>query len=151
MTKAFHETHFVKITKKKKFDDFDSEEESKERNKQITYRNNSCQDEFRCKHCKAMIGRIGFGTSQRNHCPNCLHSLHVDKSPGDRASDCGSIMEPISIWVRKEEWVLLHRCKGCGVIHANRIGPDDNEILLLSLAAKALAKPCVPLYKEEEN
>lgn len=61
-------------------------------------------------------------------------------------------MEPISIWVRGDEWVLLHRCLGCGVIHSNRIAPDDNEIALLALAARPLGKPAFPLYdvREEE-
>ena len=30
-----------------------------------------------------------------------LSSLHVDEDPGDRASDCGGIMEPVAVWVRK--------------------------------------------------
>ena len=41
------------------------------------------------------------GSDHRNHCPNCLSSLHVDEEPGDRASDCGGIMEPVAVWVRK--------------------------------------------------
>lgn len=27
------------------------------------------------------------GTQHRNHCPNCLTSLHLDNKPGDRAAD----------------------------------------------------------------
>lgn len=46
--------------------------------------------------------------------PNCLGSLHVDIKPGDRASDCGGIMEPIAVWVRRDgEWAIVHRCKRC--------------------------------------
>jgi hypothetical protein len=30
-----------------------------------------------------------------------LSSLHVDEEPGDCASDCGGIMEPVAVWVRK--------------------------------------------------
>ena len=30
-----------------------------------------------------------------------LSSLHVDEDPGDRAADCGGIMEPVAVWVRK--------------------------------------------------
>ena len=26
------------------------------------------------------------GTQHRNHCPNCLTSLHLDNEPGDRAA-----------------------------------------------------------------
>ena len=106
---------------------------------------------FRCKKCKTMVGQPLSGTGQRNHCPVCLHSLHLDYRPGDRAADCGSLMEPISIWVRADEWVLLHRCMGCGVIHSNRIAPDDNEIVLLSLAARPLGRPAFPLHEEAES
>ena len=31
----------------------------------------------------------GAGSNHRNHCPNCLYSLHVDIEPGDRESECG--------------------------------------------------------------
>ena len=106
---------------------------------------------FRCKKCRAMVGGPFSGTTQRNHCPACLFSVHVDTRPGDRAAECGSSMEPISIWVRGDEWVLLHRCMGCGVIHSNRIAPDDNETLLLSLAARPLGKPAFPLYSYAEE
>lgn len=59
-------------------------------------------------------------------------------------------MEAIAIWVRSDEWVLLHRCMGCGVIHPNRIAPDDNEALLLSLAARPLGRPAFPLFEYAE-
>lgn len=37
--------------------------------------------------------------------PNCLSSLHLDIEPGDREADCGGIMEPVGVWVRKNgEW-----------------------------------------------
>lgn len=107
--------------------------------------------DFRCRKCRVMIGPSQSGTKQRNHCPLCLHSLHVDHRPGDRSADCGSIMEPISIWVRGDEWVLLHRCRGCGVIHSNRIAPDDSEIILLSLAARPLGRPAFPLFLAEDG
>ncbi len=37
-------------------------------------------------------------------------SLHVDEEPGDRASDCGGIMEPVAVWIRKGgEWAIIHQ------------------------------------------
>lgn len=102
--------------------------------------------EFRCRQCSHMIGPPPGGGRQRNHCPLCLHSLHLDRTPGDRAADCGSLMEPIAIWVRSEEWVLLHRCRGCGEIRPNRIAADDNEALLISLAVRGIGRPAFPLY-----
>jgi hypothetical protein len=89
---------------------------------------------------------VSAGTAHRNHCPNCLWSRHVDDEPGDRASDCQSSMEPIAITVRGDgEWVIIHRCRGCGVLHANRSAGDDNPLLLVRLAVLPLAKPPFPL------
>ncbi|EOQ97435.1 RNHCP domain protein [Leptospira wolbachii serovar Codice str. CDC] len=138
---------FQKFSKKKRFDDED-EDISFSNSQTRSFRFRSDLGEFRCVECKQMVFPPGYGTGQRNHCPNCLTSLHIDSAPGDRSANCGSKMEAISIWVRKGEWVILHRCKGCGVIHANRIGPDDNEALLLSLAAQAMAKPSFRLFEE---
>ncbi len=137
---------FQKISKKKRFEDYEIDEF--QRSNKINYRNSQDTREFRCVNCGAMVGIPISGSKQRNHCPNCLHSLHLDKAPGDRSSECGSIMEPISIWVRKEEWIILHRCKGCGVIHSNRIASDDNEMLLLSIASQAMARPAFYLYED---
>lgn len=139
-----------KFAKKKRFDDED-ETFSYATNESKSFRFRSDTTELRCVECKQMIFPPGYGTEQRNHCPNCLTSLHIDSSPGDRSAECGSKMEAISIWVRKGEWVILHRCKGCGVIHANRIGPDDNEALLVSLAAQAMAKPSFRLFEEKSG
>ena len=101
---------------------------------------------FICKSCGAEISLEGAGSQHRNHCPHCLCSVHLDNAPGDRAADCGGIMEAIGVWVRgNEEWALLHRCQKCGVIHSNRIAADDNILKLLSLAVKPLATPPVPL------
>ena len=59
--------------------------------------------------------------------------------------ECGSGMEPIAITVRgKGEWVLIHRCTGCGVLHLNRSAADDSPLLLVRLAVKPLALPPVP-------
>ena len=101
---------------------------------------------FRCRHCGLDVSLDAPGTAHRNHCPNCLWSRHLDDSPGDRAAECGSSMEPIAICVRGNgEWVLLHRCSGCGEIHLNRTAADDSPLLLVSLAVKPLAQPPFPL------
>ena len=55
-------------------------------------------------------------------------------------------MEPIAVWVRPdEEWALVHRCGTCHVVHVNRVAGDDNEMALLSLAARAMARPPFPV------
>ncbi len=107
-------------------------------------------DGFTCVNCGAHVRGVAWGTSQRNHCPNCLHSKHVDDRPGDRASMCGGTMEPIAIAVRSDgddagEWVLVHRCRGCGALKSNRIAGDDCERALLALALRPLARPAFPI------
>lgn len=92
----------------------------------------------------------GAGTEHRNHCPNCLHSVHLDIEPGDREADCGGVMEPITVWVRKGgEWAIIHRCRICGALSSNRIGADDNDLLLMSLAVRPLSNPPFPLERLE--
>jgi hypothetical protein len=55
-------------------------------------------------------------------------------------------MEPLAVWVRHDgEWALLHRCTRCGAIRSNRIAGDDNELALMSLAVRPLARPPFPL------
>lgn len=100
---------------------------------------------FHCANCGQNADASPYGTRHRNHCPHCLWSMHVDNTPGDRRADCGGKMEPIAIWVRDDEWVLIHRCLSCGVLKPNRSAGDDNVALLLALAAKPLANPPFPL------
>ena len=100
---------------------------------------------FTCKVCGAYVTEKGGGTKNRNHCPVCLSSIHLDTVPGDRAADCGGVMEPIGVWVRKNgEWALIHRCKRCGALSSNRIAGDDSPVKLMSIAVKPLASPPFP-------
>ena len=87
------------------------------------------------------------GTAHRNHCPSCLWSKHVDSEvPGDREAECHARMEPISIAVRGSgEWVIIHRCLGCGELSSNRTAADDNPLLLVRTAIRPLAQPPFPL------
>ena len=94
---------------------------------------------------------MGAGSEHRNHCPNCLSSLHVDIEPGDRASDCGGIMDPIAVWVRKNgEWAIVHRCRRCGAMSSNRVAADDNPMKLMSIAMKPLCSPPFPIERIRE-
>jgi hypothetical protein len=90
---------------------------------------------FKCGHCKQFIGAPLTGGRHRNHCPNCLWSRHVDHTrPGDRRSDCHTLMEPVGILMRRNgEQVIIHRCLGCGKEDPNRIAADDNPLLLMRL------------------
>ena len=116
--------------------------------RRVRHRPRAQPSSFRCVNCRIDVPSDAPGTHHRNHCPACLWSRHVDDRPGDRAmlDECGSGMEPIAITVRgRGEWVLIHRCTGCGVLHANRSAADDSPLLLMRLAVKPLALPPFPL------
>lgn len=115
------------------------------------YKNHACEEAFVCKCCGRQVTPGSAGSGHRNHCPNCLMSLHVDGEPGDRASDCGGHMEPVAVWVRKSgEWAVVHRCRRCGQFRSNRIAADDNPMKLMSIALRPLASPPFPLERIEE-
>lgn len=115
------------------------------------YKTHPCDEAFTCKVCGRLVVPGGAGSDYRNHCPNCLSSRHLDNEPGDRAADCGGVMEPIAVWVRKNgEWAIIHRCRICGALSSNRIAADDNPLKLMSLAMKPVAFPPFPLERLEE-
>jgi RNHCP domain len=98
-------------------------------------RGHTPEQSFKCGHCKRFVGPLPSGGHQRNHCPFCLYSRHVDdRRPGDRASACNASMEPIGAFQRPNgEHCVVHRCLGCGFERFNRIGADDDFDLVLSL------------------
>ena len=133
------------------------------------YKTHACSDTFICKVCGRTVVPENAGSGHRNHCPNCLASLHLDIEPGDRESDCGGIMEPIAVWVRRGgewaiihrcprgrlgpqggEWAVIHRCRRCGALSSNRVAADDNPMKLMSIAMKPLCQPPFPLERIEE-
>ena len=115
------------------------------------YKTHSCKDSFTCKVGGRLVVSAGAGSDHRNHCPNCLSSLHLDIEPGDREANCGGIMEPVGVWVRKNgEWAIIHRCRICGHLSSNRVAADDNPMKLMSIAMKPLSQPPFPLEKIEE-
>ena len=102
--------------------------------------------EFLCRRCRRGVSPDPYGSRHRNHCSWCLWSVHVDENPGDRASTCGGLLEPIAVWVKQDgEWAVVHRCTICGQLKTNRIAGDDNPWSLIALAAKALSQPPFPL------
>lgn len=110
------------------------------------YKTHPCTEGFTCKFCGRPISPENAGSDHRNHCPNCLMSLHVDVEPGDRESDCGGLMEPVAVWVRKGgEWAIIHRCRRCGKLCSNRVAADDNPMKLMSIALRPLVPAAVPL------
>jgi hypothetical protein len=115
------------------------------------YKTHACNEAFVCRVCGRTAVPQGAGSEHRNHCPNCLSSLHVDIEPGDRAADCGGIMDPIAVWVGKNgEWAIVHRCRICGALSSNRIAADDNPMKLMSMALKPLCSPPFPIERIRE-
>ncbi|MFG2226570.1 RNHCP domain-containing protein [Streptomyces sp. NPDC048644] len=96
--------------------------------------------DFRCVGCRLDVPLDAPGTGHRNHCPNCLASLHVDhRIPGDRASPCRGRMEALTMSARPDgEWMLIHECLTCGELSANRVAGDDNALRLVRLVLKPL-------------
>ena len=95
------------------------------------YKTHPCRDMFTCKVCGRPVAPDTVGSAHRNHCPNCLTSLHV--------------------WVRKGgEWAVIHRCRRCGKLDSNRIAADDNPMKLMSIALKPLTLPPFPLEHIEK-
>ena len=95
---------------------------------------------FVCANCGKEVEPLRV--TSRNHCPFCLHSLHVDVNPGDRAEECRGIMEPVGVETDpKKGYVIIHKCKKCGKISRNKaahnakIQPDDID-LIIALSAK---------------
>ncbi|MFA6024280.1 MAG: RNHCP domain-containing protein [Candidatus Gracilibacteria bacterium] len=89
---------------------------------------------FQCGNCgSAVAPQRG---SCRNHCTECLYSLHVDAAfPGDRASNCKGLMKPIGVTQSgKKGWILLHECTKCSVTIRNKMANDDNMVLAARLS-----------------
>lgn len=114
------------------------------------YKTHPCGESFTCSVCGRLVTADGAGSGHRNHCPYCLSSLHLDIEPGDREADCGGIMDAMAVEVRKNgEWAVIHRCRRCGALSANRSAADDNPVLLMSIALRPLARPPFPIERME--
>ncbi len=94
-------------------------------------------EEFICENCGRKVPKLGY--SCRNHCPYCLHSKHVDKNPGDREEQCHGDLQPVSLEIDgKKGYVIVFRCKKCGVIRKNKAAKDDNMDLIIDLSSKQI-------------
>ena len=84
-------------------------------------------DSFICINCGREVSLNAPGTKNRNHCPYCLHSLHVDNKIGDRSSKCLGNMYPVAKFYKPNgEEVIVHKCAKCNFIRYNRIAGDDD-------------------------
>lgn len=89
------------------------------------------KEDFVCQVCGTKVK----GTGYTNHCPNCLFSKHVDlEVPGDRKADCGGLMEPVGLELKKGQYYVFHRCQKCGKKTKNKTSDKDNFEKILKLA-----------------
>ena len=90
---------------------------------------------FECVNCGRLVPKLEY--TSRNHCPYCLHSLHVDIVPGDRANPCHGVLEPIAIETNaKKGYVIVFKCQKCGTITRNKSATDDDFEKMLDIAKK---------------
>lgn len=89
---------------------------------------------FICVNCGKQVMPLGY--TSRNHCPYCLHSLHVDVNPGDRANNCRGVLQPIGVETKKGDYILVFKCKKCGFVGRNKLASDDNYDKVLEISSK---------------
>ncbi|MCL2629723.1 MAG: RNHCP domain-containing protein [Alphaproteobacteria bacterium] len=90
-------------------------------------------EDFICQRCGAKVSGDGY----TNHCPACLYSKDVDINPGDRASECQGLMEPLSVEVKKDHYVILHKCTKCGKERKNKSSKKDDFDIILKISQNA--------------
>jgi hypothetical protein len=111
-------------------------------------RNRSSSDEqgFTCRHCALYVpcDPALSGVQNRNHCPYCLWSRHLDwRIAGDRLAGCRAAMQPIGLTIKRSrnkyagardgELMLIHRCTICAKVAINRIAADDSAAAIMQI------------------
>ena len=107
--------------------------------------------DFRCAHCQMIVSsaHVLSGVNNRNHCPYCLWSCHLDLfSAGDRLSACKAPMKPVGLTMKKGrnkyqreprgELMLIHECTDCQTLSINRIAADDDSAAVLAVFESSL-------------
>ena len=103
--------------------------------------------DFVCMACHRFVSAEAelSNVHNRNHCPYCLSSRHLDLyEAGDRLSACKARMKPLTLTFKKTrkkyagadrgELMLVHRCDDCGKLSLNRIAADDDVENVLELS-----------------
>ena len=113
--------------------------------------NASSFGDFKCAHCHVIVSSAHFlsGVNNRNHCPYCLWSCHLDLyAAGDRLSACKGQMKPIGLTMKLGrnkyrldkggELMLIHQCIECGSLSINRIAADDDSSTIIAVFQSSL-------------
>jgi DNA-directed RNA polymerase subunit RPC12/RpoP len=111
---------------------------------------NNTFGDFVCIQCGAFVSAEGrlSGVRNRNHCPYCLSSRHLDQfEAGDRLSACKARMEPVGLTLKRMakkyagrnqgELMLVHLCEACGKLSINRIAADDDDEMIFSVLERS--------------
>lgn len=115
------------------------------------YKTHACNEAFVCRVCGRTAVPRARAASTEITARIASRACTSTSEPGDRAADCGGIMDPIAVWVRKNgEWAIVHRCRICGALSSNRIAADDNPMKLMSMALKPLCFPPFPIERIRE-
>lgn len=100
---------------------------------------------FTCMVCHQWVNAdpLLSGVNNRNHCPYCFTSKHVDLwQAGDRLNACRSDMRAIGLAWKKSrnkygsangEIMIIHVCEGCNGLSINRVAADDDHQKLENL------------------
>jgi hypothetical protein len=112
----------------------------------------SLEKSFQCMHCHYHVSTepLVSGVQNRNHCPYCLWSKHVDwREAGDRLAVCRAEMQPVGLALKASrkkygsaangELMLVHLCRECGKVSINRIAADDDPERILDVFERSLA------------
>lgn len=107
--------------------------------------------DFRCGHCHVLVSsaHVLSGVNNRNHCPYCLWSCHLDLyAAGDRLSACKGQMKPVGLTMKlsrnkyrldqRGELMLAHQCIECGALSINRAAADDDSSTILAVFRESL-------------
>jgi hypothetical protein len=102
--------------------------------------------DFKCAHCHVIVSSAHLlsGVNNRNHCPYCLWSCHLDLyAAGDRLSACKAPMRPIGLTMKRGrnkyqrdacgELMLVHECTECNTLSINRIAADDDASTIVTV------------------
>ena len=80
-------------------------------------------ESFVCGHCTKDVPKGNIMI--RDHCPFCLWGRHLDNIPGDRAANCGGLMQPLSFSVAGGIRWIHYSCTACTHEFRVRSHPDD--------------------------
>ena len=97
-------------------------------------------EDFICKECGFTVKALGY--TARDHCPNCLTSIHLDINPGDRLCECFGTLRPIAVEPSKKgSYKIVYKCDKCSMIKRNKMANDDNMDLIIKIMSNPIDIP----------